>query len=74
MNCSSAAPVTTLKQLVLQAFWIFYDLMEKIPMTKQSSTTTPLSLMLFKWQTETAIGVGKIYRSKFPNGDFYSDG
>ena len=58
-----------------EAFWMFYDLMEENPDDDQAEfyhyATFSNALQIGK--TETAIGVGKIYRSKFPNGDFYSD-
>jgi TolA-binding protein len=58
-----------------EAFWMFNDLMEENPDDDQAEfyhyATFSNALQIGK--TETAIEVGRVYRSKFPNGDFYSD-
>ena len=58
-----------------EAFWMFHDLMEENPDDDQAEfyhyATFSNALQIAK--TETAIVVGRVYRSKFPNGDFYSD-
>ncbi len=58
-----------------EAFWMFYDLMIENPDDEQAEfyhfATFSNALQLKK--TETAIEVGRIYRAKFPAGDYYSD-
>jgi TolA-binding protein len=58
-----------------EAFWMFYDLMEENPDDPQAEfyhyATFSNALQIKK--SETAIEVGRIYRSKFPQGDYYSD-
>ena len=58
-----------------EAFWMFFDLMNENPKEEQIQfyyyATFSNALRIKK--LETAIEVGKAYRSKFPKGDFYSD-
>lgn len=58
-----------------EAFWMFYDLMTENPKDPQVEfyTYATFSNALQLKKTETAITVGKAYRSQFPKGDFYSD-
>jgi len=58
-----------------EAFWMFNDLMEENPDDDQAEfyhfATFSNALQIEKKQT--AIEVGRIYRGKFPKGDYYSD-
>jgi TolA-binding protein len=58
-----------------EAFWMFYDLMVENPNDPQAEfynyATFSNALQIHK--TDTAIKVGRSYRQKFPNGDYYSD-
>ena len=58
-----------------EAFWMFNDLMVENPDDDQAEfyyyATFSNALQIGK--NETAIEVGRNYRSKFPNGDYYSD-
>ncbi|WPJ98222.1 tetratricopeptide repeat protein [Coraliomargarita algicola] len=58
-----------------EAFWMFNDLMVENPNDAQAEfyhfATFSNALQIGK--VETAIQVGREYRSKFPNGDYYSD-
>ncbi|MGZ0654138.1 tetratricopeptide repeat protein [Coraliomargarita sp. W4R72] len=58
-----------------EAFWMFNDLMLENPNDPQAEfyyfATFSNALQIGK--NETAIEVGRKYRSKFPNGDYYSD-
>lgn len=58
-----------------EAFWMFHDLMMENPEDDRSEyyhyATFSNALQIDK--PETAIEVGKIYRRKFPNGEYYSD-
>lgn len=58
-----------------EAFWMFNDLMLENPDDDQAEfyhfATFSNALQIEK--SETAIEVGRIYRQKFPQGDFYSD-
>ena len=58
-----------------EAFWMFNDLMVENPDGDQAEfyhyATFSNALQIGK--SETAIEVGRVYRSRFPNGDFYSD-
>jgi len=58
-----------------EAFWMFNDLMVENPNDDQAEfyhfATFSNALQIGK--AETAIEVGRVYRSKFPNGDYYSD-
>lgn len=58
-----------------EAFWMFNDLMVENPDDDQAEfyhyATFSNALQIGK--SETALEVGRVYRSKFPNGDFYSD-
>ena len=58
-----------------EAFWMFYDLMVENPNDKQIQffyyATFSNALQLAK--REAAVDVGRDYRAKFPNGDFYAD-
>lgn len=58
-----------------EAFWMFNDLMVENPDDDQAEfyhyATFSNALQIGK--TETAIEVGRIYRNKFPNGDYFSD-
>ncbi|MFQ3270875.1 MAG: TolA-binding protein [Lentimonas sp.] len=58
-----------------EAFWMFSDLMSENPKDPQIEfyTYATFSNALQLKKTETAMTVGKAYRSQFPNGDFYSD-
>lgn len=58
-----------------EAFWMFFDLMTENPEDKQTEffTYATFSNALQLKKTETAITVGKAYRRKFPQGDYYSD-
>ena len=58
-----------------EAFWMFFDLMTENPKDKQTEffTYATFSNALQLKKTETAITVGRSYRSQFPKGDFYSD-
>lgn len=58
-----------------EAFWMFHDLMVENPKDEQAEffhyATFSNALQIDK--SETAIEVGRTYRQKFPNGDYYSD-
>jgi len=58
-----------------EAFWMFNDLMVENPDDEQAEfyhyATFSNALQINK--TETAIEVGNTYRSKFPQGDYFSD-
>lgn len=58
-----------------EAFWMFNDLMVENPQDDRSEfyhyATFSNALQIGK--TETAVEVGEIYRSRFPDGDFFSD-
>jgi TolA-binding protein len=58
-----------------EAFWMFHDLMAENPDDDQAEfyhyATFSNALQIDK--SETAIEVGRTYRQKFPNGDYYSD-
>lgn len=58
-----------------EAFWMFFDLMTENPKDPQTEffTYATFSNALQLKKTDTAITVGKAYRSQFPQGDFYSD-
>ena len=58
-----------------EAFWMFFDLMTENPKDPQVEfyTYATFSNALQLKKTETAMTVGRAYRSQFPNGDFYSD-
>lgn len=58
-----------------EAFWMFFDLMTENPKDPQTEffTYATFSNALQLKKTDTAITVGKSYRSQFPQGDFYSD-
>ena len=58
-----------------EAFWMFHDLMVENPDDEQNEfyTYATFSNALQIHKTETAIEVGRTYRRKFPNGDYYSD-
>lgn len=57
-----------------EAFWMFYDLMTEnqddvqIEFFTYATFTSALALN----KHETAVEIGKVYRSKFPDGEFYS--
>jgi len=58
-----------------EAFWMFHDLMVENPDDDQNEfyTYATFSNALQIDKSETAIAVGRSYRQKFPDGDFYSD-
>lgn len=58
-----------------EAFWMFNDLMEENPDDPQAEfyNFATFSNALQIGKIETAIEVGRRYRSNFPNGDYYSD-
>ena len=58
-----------------EAFWMFFDLMTENPKDKQTEffTYATFSNALQLNKAETAITVGRAYRSQFPQGDYYSD-
>lgn len=58
-----------------EAFWMFHDLMVENPDDDQNEfyTYATFSNALQIDKGETAIEVGRTYRQKFPNGDYYSD-
>lgn len=58
-----------------EAFWMFNDLMKENPDDDQAEFFhyATFSNALEIGKTQTAIEAGRTYRSKFPNGEFYSD-
>lgn len=58
-----------------EAFWMFYDLMVTNPDHKQAEfyTYASFSNALQIGKNETAIEIGKDYRTRFPAGEYYSD-
>ncbi|GEM_PF-426618 len=58
-----------------EAFWMFYDLMEENPDDERSEFYLYASFANARQigKVKTVIKLGRVYRQKFPSGDYYSD-
>ncbi|MDC0497501.1 tetratricopeptide repeat protein, partial [bacterium] len=58
-----------------EAFWMFFDLMVENPEDEQAEfyTYASFSNAIKVGKSGTAIEIGKDYRARFPDGDYFSD-
>ena len=65
----------TRTQRSYEAFWMFYDLMQENPDDAQAEfyTYASFSNALQLNKTETALKIGRDYKTKFPGGDYIID-